>query len=119
MCDAREPQATQAPQGHKDEAESVTPSAPLPLSVRLISAPVYFYRRYISPLTPPSCRFTPTCSQYALDAFRHWGALKGSWLTAVRLLKCQPFHPGGYDPVTPPNGTVKSPHEKNNEKNKT
>ena len=79
------------------------------LVVRIASAPVHFYRRYISPLTPPSCRFTPTCSQYALDALEYWGLFKGSWLTLVRLLKCQPLHPGGYDPVIPP-------HEKNNQK---
>ena len=77
--------------------------------VRLASAPVYMYRRFISPLTPPSCRFTPTCSQYALDALKYWGVLEGSRLTLVRLLKCQPLHPGGYDPVVPP-------YEKNNPK---
>ncbi|HOQ75247.1 MAG TPA: membrane protein insertion efficiency factor YidD [Thermoclostridium sp.] len=58
------------------------------------------YRKYISPLKgKPSCRFYPTCSQYALDAVTRYGAIKGSFLSIKRLLKCHPFHPGGYDPV--------------------
>lgn len=57
------------------------------------------YRRFISPLLPPSCRFTPTCSKYALIAFERFGFIKGSYLTVRRLLKCHPFHEGGYDPV--------------------
>ena len=57
------------------------------------------YRRYISPLKPPSCRFTPTCSQYALDAYHHLGFLRGSWKTLTRLLRCHPWHEGGHDPV--------------------
>ncbi|MFC5714311.1 membrane protein insertion efficiency factor YidD [Thalassorhabdus alkalitolerans] len=58
-----------------------------------------FYQRFISPLTPPTCRFHPTCSQYSLEAVRTYGACKGSWLTIKRLLKCHPFHSGGFDPV--------------------
>ena len=58
------------------------------------------YRKYISPLKGrPSCRFYPTCSQYALEAVSKYGAIKGSFLSIKRLLKCHPFHPGGYDPV--------------------
>jgi putative membrane protein insertion efficiency factor len=60
---------------------------------------VLFYRQRISPLSPPSCRFTPTCSAYALEALQKYGALKGSWLALRRFLKCHPFHKGGYDPV--------------------
>ena len=57
------------------------------------------YRRFISPLFLPSCRFQPTCSQYALQAVERFGALRGGWLTVKRLLRCHPFHLGGYDPV--------------------
>lgn len=60
---------------------------------------IRLYRRYLSPLLPPSCRFVPTCSEYALQAFRTKGTLRALWMTAVRILKCHPFHPGGYDPV--------------------
>lgn len=57
------------------------------------------YRVLISPLLPPSCRFTPTCSQYTLEAIKRYGALRGSYMGVRRLLKCHPFHAGGYDPV--------------------
>lgn len=58
-----------------------------------------FYRKYISPLKPPCCRFTPTCSQYAYEAFSKYGFLKGLYLSVRRILKCHPFHKGGYDPL--------------------
>ncbi|MDJ0726998.1 MAG: membrane protein insertion efficiency factor YidD [Prochloraceae cyanobacterium] len=57
------------------------------------------YRVLISPLFPPSCRFRPTCSKYALEAINRFGAIEGSWLALKRILRCHPFHPGGYDPV--------------------
>lgn len=57
------------------------------------------YQLVISPALPPSCRFTPSCSQYALEAITRHGALKGSWLAARRLARCHPFNPGGVDPV--------------------
>lgn len=57
------------------------------------------YRSLISPLFPATCRFQPTCSQYALEAIACYGAIKGSWLAVKRILRCHPFHPGGYDPV--------------------
>lgn len=60
---------------------------------------VRFYQLCISPLTTPSCRFTPTCSQYALEALRRHGPLKGGWLTLRRLLRCHPWGGSGYDPV--------------------
>ncbi|QDP40301.1 membrane protein insertion efficiency factor YidD [Radiobacillus deserti] len=59
------------------------------------------YQRFISPLTPPSCRFQPTCSHYAIEALQTHGAVKGSFLSIKRILKCHPFHPGGFDPVPP------------------
>ena len=60
---------------------------------------VRFYQKFISPLKGPTCRFCPTCSQYSIEAIRKYGALKGIYLTIRRLLKCHPFHPGGYDPL--------------------
>ena len=57
------------------------------------------YQKFISPLFPPTCRFYPTCSQYSIEAIRKYGALKGIYLTIRRLLKCHPFHSGGYDPL--------------------
>ena len=60
---------------------------------------VRFYQLCISPLKPPMCRFTPTCSQYALQALRKHGPIKGVWLTVKRLLRCHPWGGSGYDPV--------------------
>lgn len=66
---------------------------------KAFQAPIHVYRKYISPLKPPTCRFYPTCSAYALEAIEVHGALKGSWLAAKRIGKCHPFHPGGIDLV--------------------
>ena len=60
---------------------------------------VKLYQLCISPFTPPSCRFTPTCSQYGLEAIQKYGAFKGSLLALWRILRCNPFSHGGYDPV--------------------
>jgi uncharacterized protein len=68
---------------------------------RTLQAPIRVYRRFISPLKPPTCRFYPTCSEYALEAIEVHGALKGTWLAARRIGRCHPFHPGGIDPVPP------------------
>ena len=57
------------------------------------------YRLFISPLKPPTCRFVPTCSEYALQAIEKHGAIRGSIMAIRRILRCHPFHPGGYDPV--------------------
>lgn len=57
------------------------------------------YKTWISPFLPPSCRFTPTCSEYTMQAVNKYGALKGTWLGAKRILRCQPFCKGGHDPV--------------------
>ena len=60
---------------------------------------IQFYRAAISPITPPACRFTPTCSRYALEAIERHGAARGAWLALRRLLRCHPFGGKGYDPV--------------------
>jgi uncharacterized protein len=60
---------------------------------------IRFYRKFISPITPPSCRFTPSCSHYGYDAVEKFGFLKGGWLAIKRIGRCHPFNPGGYDPV--------------------
>lgn len=67
---------------------------------RIMLALIRFYQKNISPCTPPSCRFIPTCSAYAYEAIEKHGALKGGWLALRRLLKCHPFYKGDpYDPV--------------------
>lgn len=65
----------------------------------LLCLPIRFYQVCISPMTPPSCRFTPTCSQYAIEAIRRHGPLRGSWLALRRILRCHPWGGSGYDPV--------------------
>lgn len=57
------------------------------------------YKRFISPILPPSCRFEPTCSQYAMDAVEKYGVIRGTWMGFTRILRCQPFCKGGFDPV--------------------
>ena len=65
----------------------------------IILSIIRFYRKFISPALPPSCRFYPTCSQYALTSVERFGTFKGSWLAVKRISKCHPFHPGGFDEV--------------------
>jgi putative membrane protein insertion efficiency factor len=66
---------------------------------RILTAAIVAYRRYVSPALPARCRFYPSCSAYAQEALSRHGAARGTALTIWRLLRCQPFHPGGYDPV--------------------
>jgi len=60
---------------------------------------IQLYRHMVSPLRPATCRFVPTCSQYAVDALNEYGLIRGSWLAAARLAKCGPWHRGGWDPI--------------------
>ena len=69
------------------------------LFVWLLLLPIYFYKVAISPLTPPSCRYTPSCSTYAVEAIRKHGPLKGLYLAVRRILRCHPWGGSGYDPV--------------------
>ncbi len=69
------------------------------LLTALLLLPIRFYRAYISPLKPPSCRFTPTCSQYAMEAILKHGPFKGLYLSVRRILRCHPWGGNGYDPV--------------------
>ncbi len=67
--------------------------------VSLLLLPIWFYQKAISPYTPPSCRFTPTCSEYARQALLKHGPIKGLWLAVRRILRCHPWGGSGYDPV--------------------
>lgn len=67
---------------------------------KILFSGIMFYRRWISPVLPGSCRFYPTCSAYAMEAVDKYGALKGSVKAAGRIMRCHPWHPGGYDPVS-------------------
>lgn len=73
---------------------------------------IRLYRKYISPLKPPCCRFTPTCSAYALEAYQKRGFFMGTILTVWRILRCNPFSKGGYDPV--PERKPRTPKRRNN-----
>jgi hypothetical protein len=68
---------------------------------KLLQAPIHVYRKFISPLKPPTCRFYPSCSAYALEAIEVHGPAVGTWLAVKRICKCHPFHPGGIDYVPP------------------
>ena len=69
------------------------------VAVRAVVYAIELYRHTISPLRLPTCRFTPTCSQYAVEALAEFGLIRGGWLATVRLLKCGPWHNGGWDPI--------------------
>ena len=72
---------------------------------RLLIAGLRAYKRWLSPLLGPRCRFVPTCSEYAIGAIQRFGPLRGSWLALRRIGRCHPLHPGGHDPVPPTPGS--------------
>lgn len=94
---------TAAPNASHSDRFMPSPS----LLARLLIFIVRVYRLTLSPLLGPSCRFEPSCSRYSMECLRSFGAIRGSWLSLRRIAKCQPFHPGGYDP--PPQNGVKTP----------
>jgi len=75
------------------------PEPRTPILRRGALATIRFYQRTVSPYLPPSCRYTPTCSEYTLQAIERYGLGKGGWMGLKRILRCHPFHAGGYDPV--------------------
>ena len=83
------------------EVPAVPPSGGGSWLARILILPIRGYQLFISPALPPTCRFYPSCSQYAVEALRVHGALKGSWLTIRRIGRCHPWHWSGYDPVPP------------------
>ncbi len=65
---------------------------------------IRFYQRWVSPMLPPACRFTPSCAHYTVEAIEVHGVVQGAWLGGRRICRCHPFHPGGHDPVPPREG---------------
>jgi putative membrane protein insertion efficiency factor len=78
--------------------DQVAPTRPNPVTLPLILA-IRAYQRFLSPLFGPRCRFAPSCSSYAAEALVVHGVIRGSWLAVRRIVRCHPFHPGGYEPV--------------------
>lgn len=76
--------------------------------VEILLLPVYFYRMAISPILPPSCRYTPTCSRYTIEALKVHGPIKGLYLSIKRIISCNPWGGSGYDPVPDPKSNKKS-----------
>ena len=83
------------------EADGQVAQARPSAAARVLMSLISGYRRFISPLLAPRCRFAPSCSAYALEAVREHGASRGTWLAVRRIGRCHPFNPGGFDPVPP------------------
>lgn len=90
-----------AGQGAHDHDSSRVVNRPVGLLAKILTFFVVFYREAVSPLFPPSCRFEPTCSSYALEALSVHGAFRGTALSVWRILRCAPWSRGGWDPVPP------------------
>ena len=88
---------------------------PADISKRLLIAPIRFYQMCISPMLPAACRYTPTCSEYAVEAIRVHGPLRGSLLAARRICRCHPWGGSGYDPVPPRRQPVEEPPNEQND----
>ena len=103
MCDHEDHRrSTDTGADNTDSAPAVCDDGDEPsagLVARLGIGLIVLYQRLISPMLPASCRYRPTCSQYAITAMRRHGLLRGGWIALRRILRCHPFHPGGYDPV--------------------
>ncbi|MEO6063302.1 MAG: membrane protein insertion efficiency factor YidD [Thermoflexales bacterium] len=82
-----------------DSAQAGGAEHTAPLARRILVAPIRLYQRTLSRAFPPSCRFDPSCSEYTAQAILKHGPIRGIWLGGRRILRCHPFHPGGYDPV--------------------
>lgn len=82
-----------------NEERLVQPARRAGPAARSANRLIRFYQRYLSPLLPPSCRYEPTCSEYARQAIERHGLLRGGWMGLKRIMRCNPWHPGGYDPV--------------------
>lgn len=100
MCDHafHAPHTPLVPHRHPGQRQGVI-AAVVSLPARGMIGLLHLYRRFISPYSIPSCRFTPTCSRYGIDALKRYGLIKGGWLGLWRLLRCNPFNKGGYDPL--------------------
>lgn len=93
---------------HRDAGRATDPATTTRGSgvSRALIAPIRFYQRFISPALPPTCRYYPSCSAYAVGALQQHGAARGLWLAVRRIGRCHPWHAGGYDPVPPRRGTT-------------
>lgn len=93
--------AAQGSTTSSDEPRTAGADAGPSAAAWVLQLPIRLYKKVISPILPPTCRFYPSCSSYAVEALRVHGAVRGSWLTVRRLARCGPWHPGGLDPVPP------------------